>query len=280
MKTACVRDVMTRKVYTALMDDDLEVALQRMLWAGIRHLPVLRENGEIGGVLSHRDVLERMAMATEALSVEHTSGRQVVSHAMRMPAETVTPGETVGAAARRMSNHRLGCLPVVEGNALVGIVTTTDLLAELGMSEAIREISSSPDVASVMTRNPETVLEDDLLSIAIQRMVEKGIRHLPVVDEDLHVVGIISDRDVRAAIGNPRLHLTDPRATNRTVAQIMTPAPFTLLPHEPILHAVGRFVDDRIGALPVIDAEGHLVGIVSYLDVLRFLRGTRIWGEV
>lgn len=280
MKTACVRDVMTRKVHTAQMDDDLEVALQRMLWAGIRHLPVLRENGEIGGVLSHRDVLERMAMATEALSLGHTSGRQVVSHAMRMPAETVTPGETVGAAARRMSSLRLGCLPVVEGNALVGIVTTTDLLAELGMSEAIREISSSPDVAAMMTRDPVTVCADDLLSIAILCMTEKGIRHLPVVDGDLRVVGIVSDRDLRAAIGHPRFHLCDPRATELTVGQIMTPAPFTLRPHEPILHAVGRFVDDRVGALPVIDGEDQLVGIVSYLDVLRFLRGTRIWGEV
>lgn len=135
MKATCVRDVMSVRVHTARMDDDLELALQKMLWAGIRHLPVLRSNGEVGGVLSHRDVLERMALSTEALALGHTSARQLVCHAMRVPAETVDPGESVGTAARRMADQKLGCLPVVEGGALVGIVTTTDLLAELGKSE-------------------------------------------------------------------------------------------------------------------------------------------------
>lgn len=279
MKTACVRDVMSHRVHTAQMDEDLEVALQKMLWAGIRHLPVLRPNGEIGGVLSHRDVLERMALVTDALSLGHTSARQLVSHAMRVPAETISPEETVGAAARLMSERRLGCLPVVENGALVGIVTTTDLLAELGMSEAIREVTASPDVASVMTREPFTAFPGDKLSDAIGKMLENGIRHLPVVDEDSRVVGIISDRDVRAAVGHPRFHLADPCLTERTVEQIMTAAPLTLRPHEPILRAVGRFVDERIGALPVVDPTGKLVGIVSYLDVLRFVRGARVWGE-
>ena len=59
----------------------------------------------------------------------------------------------------------------------------------------------------------------------------------------------------------------------------MTLSPFLLHPEEPITKAVGRLVDERVGALPVVDAKSRLVGIVSYLDVLRFLRGSRIWGE-
>lgn len=279
MKTGRVRSVMSCRVETASMDEDLEVALQRMLWSGIRHLPVLRSNGELGGVLSHRDVLERMSLVTDALSLGHTSARELVGHAMRVPAQTIGPEETVGAAARKMADRKLGCLPVVEGGRIVGIVTTTDLLAELGMSEALREITASPDVASVMTRDPESAQAGDSLSEAIAKMSMKGIRHLPVVDEELRVIGILSDRDIRSAFGHPRHHLADPRAAKLVVGQIMAPAPFLLHPDEPILRAVGRFLDERVGALPVVDPDGRLVGIVSYLDVLRFLRGARVWGE-
>lgn len=279
MKTALVRDVMTRRVQTARPDDDLEVALQRMLWAGIRHLPVILPDGAVAGVVSQRDIFERMALATDALSMGHTSARQLVSGAMRVPAETIGPDETIGVAARRMAEQRLGCMPVTEQGALVGIVTTTDLLAELGMNEALREITASPDVSSVMTRDPVTVLATDKVSVAITRMVDNRIRHLPVVDEDSRLVGILSDRDVRAAIGDPRFHAGDPRAAHRTVEQIMTPRPITLRPYEPIGEVVSRFVDERVGAIPVIAPDGAVVGIVSYLDVLRFVRGSRVWGE-
>lgn len=278
MKTATIRDVMSRRVQTARVDDDLEMALQRMLWSGIRHLVVLRE-GDVAGVLSQRDVFERLAMAGEARSLGHASSKQTVGNAMRVPAETVSPDETIGNTARRMADEKLGCMPVVEKGALVGIVTTTDLLAELGMSEQLREITASPDVGSVMTREPVTVLASDRVALAIARMVENGIRHLPVVDENDRVVGILSDRDVRASIGHPRFHLTDMRAAEKTVEQIMTANPITLRPDEPILAVVNRLVDERVGALPVVTGDGMLVGIVSYLDVLRFLRGARVWGE-
>jgi len=242
-------------------------------------MPVVQANGVVCGVLSHRDVLERMAMVADAQSLGHTSARQLVSHAMRVPAVTISPDDPVGAAARVMADRKLGCLPVVEDGALVGIVTTIDLLAELGMSEAIREVTASPRVADVMTRDPATATRDEPLARAIERMLELGVRHLPVVDANLHVVGIVSDRDVRTAIGDPCFHGDDPRSETRDVGQIMTLSPFLLHPEEPITKAVGRLVDERVGALPVVDAKSRLVGIVSYLDVLRFLRGSRIWGE-
>ena len=279
MNTGRVGDVMTKQVRHACEQDDLELAMQRMLWAGIRHLPVVRDGGLVVGVLSQHDVLERMAMVADALALGHGSACQKVANAMRVPAVTVSPDDTIGTAARRMAAEKIGCLPVVESKRLVGILTTTDLLVELGMSEALREMTRSPDVAAVMTREPVTATEDELLTAAIARMLEKNVRHLPVVDAAFMLIGILSDRDVRAAVGDPRSHLREPSPSGRTVGEVMTRAPLTLRPHQSILQAVGPFLDERIGALPVLDPAGRLVGIVSYIDVLRYMRGARVWGE-
>ena len=134
LQPAKVRDVMSTNVRTTVEDEDLEIALQEMAWCGIRHLVVLRRDGAVAGVLSQRDVFERMALQTSALALGHATASQTVANAMRVPAETIEPEELAAAAARTMASRRLGCMPVVENGCLVGIVTATDLLAEYGMT--------------------------------------------------------------------------------------------------------------------------------------------------
>lgn len=131
---AKVRDIMRTQVRTTVEDENLETALQEMAWCGIRHLVVLRRDGAVAGVLSQRDVFERMALQTSALALGHSTTTQTVATAMRVPAETIGPDELAATAARTMASRRLGCMPVVEGDQLVGIVTATDLLAEYGMT--------------------------------------------------------------------------------------------------------------------------------------------------
>ena len=65
----------------------------------------------------------------------------------------------------------------------------------------------------LMTRAPTTAAADDHLLDAAARMAERNVRHLPIVDGDRHVVGILSDRDVRTAVGNSSrpLHPDDAR---------------------------------------------------------------------
>ena len=133
-RPARVRDVMSPHVRTVPEDADLEQALQQMTWCGIRHLVVLREDGAVAGVLSQRDVFERMAFQTTALALGHATRDQTVRSAMRIPAETIGPDELAADAARRMAGRKFGCMPVVDGETLVGIVTATDLLSEYGMT--------------------------------------------------------------------------------------------------------------------------------------------------
>jgi len=87
------------------------------------------------------------------------------------------------------------------------------------------------------------------------------IRHLPVVDERGKLVGVLSDRDLLAA-----------SKRDRRVADLMSKDVVTIRPEAPAYEAAVLMLDHRIGSVPVVDAHGTLVGIVTqtdYLDVAR-----------
>lgn len=266
-----VREVMSAKVQTVGEEDDLELALQVMLWCGFRHVPVVRK-GELVGILSHRDVLAERADAARGVA---RPKEMRVRDAMRRSVQTIGPEEDVIEAAIRMASGKIGCLPVVDKGKLIGIVTTTDLLAQFAAASAVRETTTGPLVSAAMTKDPATVGPDDDLFEAVSVLVEEGVRHLPVVDSKRRVIGILSDRDVRGAIGDPVLGLKQhARVTvgEMTVSSVMTPDPITLHADSPLDDAIALFVDERVGALPIVDKEDRLLGILSYLDVLRYHR--------
>ena len=108
---------------------------------------------------------------------------------------------------------------------------------------------------------------------AVELMAACRLRHLPVVDDEGHVVGILSDRDVRTALGDPvEATLRWPRdAPGIRVSLAMTPDPIVIRDDAPLSVAVAHLLNRGIGALPVVDGEGRLTGILSYIDVLRAL---------
>ena len=98
--------------------------------------------------------------------------------------------ESLGEAARRMHEGGFGCLPVMSGDDLLGIITEHDVV------EAVAE--GHPESASVfdyMTESPKTVRIDDDCLLAATKMLAIGCRHLPVMDAD-KVVGMVSARDL------------------------------------------------------------------------------------
>ncbi|MBI2894513.1 MAG: CBS domain-containing protein [Deltaproteobacteria bacterium] len=267
-----VRDVMTRNVTTVGEDDDLALALQILLWSGFRHLPVVRR-GEVVGVLSEHDVVPRR-QERDTVSVFRTEG--LVRDAMASPAETIHPDAELEDAALRMVGRKVGCLPVVEGGSLAGIITMTDLATEVVRRSLPPIGAMTRTVEAVMTPDPVTCHADDRLLEAAARMVQFNVRHLPVIDADEHVIGVLSDRDIRQAIGNPLLPLTEVKPwrselksrSELRVADAMTRAPVIVHHDDSLERLINDLIDERVGAVPVVDHEERLVGIVSYLDVL------------
>jgi CBS domain-containing protein len=125
-----VKDIMAKEVSTLGRNDTLDLADDIMTLDRIRHLPVLEE-GQVVGVVSQRDLF-RSALAAAlgyGEKAQKTLLRTIrVKEVMSEPAITVSPEATVKEAARLMIEKKIGCLPVVERHALVGIVTETDIL--------------------------------------------------------------------------------------------------------------------------------------------------------
>jgi len=121
----------------------------------------------------------------------------------------------------------------------------------------------------VITTTPEASVFD-----AYEKMSRNRIRHLPVIDADGRLIGIVTDRDIRSAL--PYSKLKDPARTAKTekvkelkVKDIMTAEPKTIGPHHTIQDALVLIQELRVGALPVVDKEGKLKGILSVRDLLR-----------
>jgi acetoin utilization protein AcuB len=109
---------------------------------------------------------------------------------------------------------------------------------------------------------------------AQEKMAAHGIRHLPIVDTDNRLIGIISDRDIRSALPYSLIKHTETaeerqKAAGLKVADIMTPNPKTISPMYTIQDALLRIQKEKVGAYPVVDDNGRLVGILSVRDLVR-----------
>jgi len=126
----------------------------------------------------------------------------------------------------------------------------------------------------LMTENVATVNPETSLAAALEIMQEKNIRHLPVV-QDQRLVGMLSDRDLRGL--GLRL-VVDIESLERlesklgaTVGSVMSSNLLTVTEVTEAEEIIDLFVDEQVGAVPVVEGQ-VLIGIVSYIDVLRAVR--------
>ena len=264
--SAKIKDVMnTHRLISVKPSDDVAFAARLMSWAGVRHLPVVKGRAVVG-VFTERDYLRYRAV---------TGGQGAadpVSRFMTSPAESVSPEDPAATASAIMLARRIGCIPVVDEGRLVGIVTATDMLAAEVRAVAPRVGVDTP-VSQVMVPHPAVVFPYQPLLEAVALMAERGFRHVPVTDGEGHLVGMVSDRDVRTAIGDPAEALRSERAEidEMRVAGVMTMPAESISEDASLADAAERLAHGAIGALPVVDRTGRVVGIVSYTDLVLAL---------
>jgi CBS domain-containing protein len=134
----CVQDFMTRPLHTRRRNDRLSVADHVMEMQRIRHLPVVDEADRAVGVVSQRDLF-RSALARVLGYGEHGQGKLLglisVKEVMTNDPITIGPDAPIGEAARLMLEHKIGCLLVVDGDRLVGILTESDFVRRFTESD-------------------------------------------------------------------------------------------------------------------------------------------------
>ena len=129
--------IMTQNVVTIRAGESLLAATRILKEKGFKHLPVLDANGALVGVVTDRDL--KRASASDATTLEvhellYLLDQVKIDQVMIRKVESVAKTDSVQAAAKRMVEKKIGCLPVLDGNTVVGIVTKDDLLRLLAGS--------------------------------------------------------------------------------------------------------------------------------------------------
>lgn len=125
----------------------------------------------------------------------------------------------------------------------------------------------------IMTRNPVAVAPSTTIGEAVDLMLDKGFRHLPVLEGD-QLVGMVSDRDLREVAYGSALASGDLDAfqeqSARPVSEVMSGGVVSIHPANTVAEIAQVMLEEGVGALPVVEiGSDTLVGMVSYVDVLR-----------
>ena len=153
---------------------------------GIRHLPVVDKNGRLLGIVTDRDIREAAPSDATLLSVQelhYLLGKLKVSSIMT-PKEkliTITPDTLIEEAVQLMHDHKIGCLPVVEGEKLYGIFTETDALAHLVDVFGVKEKGTRLTVA--LDDKPGSMLQ------VLEVMKSRGVNIISIVTPSFMVEG-------------------------------------------------------------------------------------------
>jgi CBS domain-containing protein len=268
-----ISDVMTRSVITAPPGMALALAQRLMDDHRIRHLPVVQA-GQLVGLVSDRDIRQALPSPMTTLTpAERTYqlGTLTIATCMTREVVTVPPEADVAHGTRQLLAGPYGCVPVLAGGQLVGIVTAIDVLR--GVLMDLGSVAARQPVRAHMQYAPLTGHPEDLVSQAHQRMHRADVRHLPIVAADGTLLGLLSDRDLRQAGAS----MLPPLSRYEAPLQLMTMlvkdlmrTDVTTVAGDTTLADAGQLLlEHKIGCLPVLHDDRTLVGMVTVTDFLR-----------
>ncbi|MDX1910755.1 MAG: glutamate-cysteine ligase family protein [Saprospiraceae bacterium] len=119
-----VEEFMSTDLFTVQKEDVIELVAEIMDWRRIRYMPVENSKGELIGLISSRMLLRHFARRFEPESFKEVMVKDIM---IEKPV-TVTADTSIMEAMTKMREHRIGCLPVVKGKELIGIITEMDFL--------------------------------------------------------------------------------------------------------------------------------------------------------
>jgi CBS domain-containing protein len=149
-----VDELMTRSPITLGPDDKLDKAAKLMKEHRIRHVPIVDQHDHLLGIITQRDVLA----ATKEVDTYQ------IKQVMRRTVRTTTPESSLRAAAMQMQKHKIGSLPVMESDQVIGILTDSDFVGlsitlleqmEEAENDNFEEVDDEDDLPFVSEYNPE-----------------------------------------------------------------------------------------------------------------------------
>ncbi len=271
---------MTRKPITAKLPGARTDVLRLLVKNKITGVPVVRADGTLAGFVARHHLFAK-------------PDEEQLAMVMVRDYPSIQTGASLQEIARTLVAGDLHHLPVADGGKLVGIVTPADLMeviAGMGIERPVEEIVHTPCVA---------VHEGTPINVASTISRLGNVFALPVLDDEAHLVGIVTDRDIFGLSGIDRkaavheLGLAgDEDAWNseglrnvmrlvweerkidlprRPVREVMVRKPVTVFRKTSVSEAARLMAQHDFGQLPVVDARDGLVAMVYELDVVRVL---------
>lgn len=273
---------------------------------GVRTLPVVDEQGVVVGIITDNDLLRRSGLAMrlglmnelapgERAELLKTAHHRVAGNIMTAPAITIPGSANLHDAVEVFRQHDLKRVPVVDrAGHLMGILTRSDLLRELTFSDSSpvwsvegREIPLNwhTPVAEIMSDKVTVVQPDTPLHDIINSMLNTAQKRIVVTNAAGQVVGLITDGDLltRGHL-NYRPHLLDvlpslwahadqaqqvSEHSPQTAGDVMTAPAITIPWDTQARDALRILMEQRIKRLPVVDADGQIVGMVGRAGLMR-----------
>jgi len=288
--TTTARDVMSARPTTISARATIADAARLRWKLNLRHLPVVDDRGKLVGILSDRDL---RGLSPPYSLVPEANTRQKALEAsvgdlMSGDVLSVRPESDLADVVDLMLQDHVGAVPVVdEAGDVIGIVSYVDVLRALARPTTARahrqakpELGSELVAGDVMTENPKTIGVNDPVGDAIAALQSIDVRHLPVVDDQGELVGMVSERD----IGSWARQFSEGELARRSIetlsavpiGHIMSSDVACVDTDAGLAEIVETMLERNVGALPVVNGEGQPVGIVSYVDLLRAVPFPRV----
>ncbi len=249
-----VRDIMSN-AYVVDKSDRISEALDLMHKYHSRRL-IVKNRDRIQGIITLRSICGELGSRRK---YNHPPSLFHVVDALSNDYALVGPEDDAGKAVEALKS--VGCVIVVDGGIL-GQVTTRDVLAHFVPDGTVASAMKAPIVAP----------PDARVAYIRKIMMEKGASRVPIMDGRT-LVGMISETDVANAMRSVKKHSPQSRQDNNVelliAMDIMRANVITAKPEMTLKEAAKVMLDNDIGALPVLDAHGHLVGMVTRRDILR-----------
>ncbi len=315
-------DIMTKDVKMLTLDDTVETCDKFMKDNKIRHVCVMdppTEKGEKAvfvGVVSGRDIDRQLSPYVGKIGEEDADQkalRQLLTLIVTRQPKSASPETPIPHMIATMLDNRIDMVPVLADGELVGIVTVSDIIKIFVRLNTIRQLcanvekqkkrlrlvdlatGSSLDLAALISSAVQTVEDcmterviclekEDKLSKAVEVIQKRKFRHVPIVDEQRRLVGIVSDRDILRHLPFAKrepasqtelfrgdlfgLSSEDP-SLKLHVMDVMTRDVVSVLPDCSFNNAIKMLHETKINCLPVVDEEKRILGIVTVSDVLR-----------
>lgn len=287
-----VAKVMTHDVTAVAPETSARRVVELLLGKLFKAVPVIDESRRVVGIISNDDLLREAGMPArlgvgerleaddlreflEQISLEKTAGQ-----IMTAPVVTCQEDEALGHAVRRMLEHELKRLPVVDSQGwLVGMLSRLDILRAVagetgGQPEYALRLQHGRTIGEIMSSQiPLVGVNDDLADI-VQKLLQANVRYVIVLDEREAPTGIITDSDLVARVSPvlrrnvlqslaARVMGTDVKRGQATARDLMSEKVLTAPPETTVIEAVNRMLHEGRKRLVVVDEAGRPIGMVD-----------------